>query len=458
MASTSLQQTAPGYGKIIALAIPIIIANSATPLLGLADTAIIGNVAGTEQLGAVALGALLFNFIYWGFGFLRMSTTGFVAQAAGRSDATATGNSGEILEITLRALSLGVMIGCGLLLLQWPLLHLSLIVLGASTEVENITAGYFRIRIWGAPAILSLYVLMGYMIGQGLSRMLMGVQLFLNGSNILLDLLLAGFLEMGASGIAAGTAMAEWMTLVLALFLVFRHLNSMHSGVLKTVLWKRLWQQEALSRTLSANTNLMIRTLFLLLSFAIFADQGARFSDTTLAANHILLQFISFSAFFLDGFAFVSESLVGRAIGRHNLKGFDLAVKRSSLLAAATAILLACVFMVGGNTLIQWLTNLAEVRTTASQFLPYATLYILLSFAAFQLDGIFIGATDTKALRNASVLATLGFIGLSTLLIPTLQNSGLWIAFIGFVVLRALALLCYFPRLRDQLTAPTHID
>ncbi|MGB3623106.1 MAG: MATE family efflux transporter, partial [Ketobacter sp.] len=198
---------APTYAQITVLAIPIIIANSATPLLGLADTAVIGNLAGTAELGAVALGSLLFNFIYWGFGFLRMSTTGFVAQASGQND------PGEVIAVTSRALLLAVLIGAVLLILQWPLVTLGLSLLGASDEVEQITHSYFQIRIWGAPAILSLYVLMGYLIGQGLSRLLLIVQLFLNGINIALDILFAGYLHWGAEGIAAGTAIAEWLTL-----------------------------------------------------------------------------------------------------------------------------------------------------------------------------------------------------------------------------------------------------
>ncbi|MGC1511064.1 MATE family efflux transporter [Ketobacter sp. MCCC 1A13808] len=436
---------APTYAQITVLAIPIIIANSATPLLGLADTAVIGNLAGTAELGAVALGSLLFNFIYWGFGFLRMSTTGFVAQASGQND------PGEVIAVTSRALLLAVLIGAVLLILQWPLVTLGLSLLGASDEVEQITHSYFQIRIWGAPAILSLYVLMGYLIGQGLSRLLLIVQLFLNGINIALDILFAGYLHWGAEGIAAGTAIAEWLTLIVALTLVYRHYR-LHFGIpLQNLSRSSLWNMSKIRSTLSANSNLMVRTLFLLLSFAVFADQGARFGNTTLAANHILLQFISFSAFFLDGFAFVTESLVGKAAGRRQQTAFDLAVKRSTLLAAVTAMGLAAGIAVTGHALIDRLTDIESIRTTAKAYLPFVVVYVLLSFAAFQLDGIFIGTTSTTALRNASVLATLGFLLLSSLLIPPMANQGLWIAFTGFVVLRALFLGCYMPSLRRQL-------
>ena len=436
-----MNNTSTGYRHILVLTWPIILANSATPLLGLADTAIIGNLAGAAHLGAIALGALIFNFIYWGFGFLRMSTTGFVAQASGRDDQTA------ILETTLRALCMGLIIGVALLALQWPIIRLTLSLFGASAEVETISAQYFSIRIWGAPATLGLYALMGYCIGQGLSRRLLLIQLALNGMNIGLDLLLAGHFKMGAAGIALGTAISEWVVLFLALAMVIRHFNRENRTLnlsFATLPWKALFQPDKIKPVLQANINLMIRTLFLLLGFAVFTDQGARFGDTTLAANHILLQFISFSAFFLDGFAFTCESLAGKALGQQNRSLFLLIVRRSSELAAGTALLLAAGILLWGTHLLHWLTDLSQVQATAQSFLPFCALYVVLSFAAFQLDGLFIGTTTTVPLRNASVMATSGFILLCLLLIPILSNQGLWIAFIGFVVLRAIFLGAYF--------------
>jgi len=435
--------TTPGYGAILQLTWPIILANSATPLLGLADTAVIGNVAGTAHLGAIALGALLFNFIYWGFGFLRMSTTGFVAQAAGRNDAVA------IVEILLRALVMALAIGTLLWLLQWPLLHSALALFGASDEVESIAAEYFSLRIWGAPATLGTYVLTGYLIGQGLSRQLLLTQLTLNGLNILLDLLFAGHFKLGASGIALGTLLAEWFTFMFALLLVVRHVRGHLAPPLSlsSINWPQLFARDKLMPLLHANGNLMIRTLFLLFGFAVFTDQGARFGDTTLAANHILLQFTYFSAFFLDGFAFVSESLAGKALGQRNRHQLLQVIQRTSLLALITALLLAAGIFLQGHALVKLLTDLPAVQQTALTYLPWCALYVMLSVAAFQLDGLFIGTTTTVPLRNASVLATSGFLLLCLLLIPSLANTGLWLAFIGFVVLRAICLGAYWGRL-----------
>lgn len=445
-------QPDPGYRRILALTWPIILANSATPLLGLVDTAIIGNLASSAHLGAIALGALMFNFIYWGFGFLRMSTTGFVAQASGRDDQDA------ILETTLRALCMGLLIGAALWLLQWPLIELTLTLFGASTEVETIAAQYFSVRIWGAPATLGSYVLMGYFIGQGLSRHLLLVQLSLNGLNIALDLLLAGVFELGATGIALGTAISEWTVFFLALGLVIRHFkgeNSTPDLSWKTLPWRTLFQADKFKPVLHANLNLMIRTLFLLLGFAVFTDQGARFGDQVLAANHILLQFISFSAFFLDGFAFTCESMAGKALGQNNRTLFLLVIRRTTALAATTALLLALGILLVGGTLVTWLTNLPPVQETALGFLPFCALYVCLSFAAFQLDGLFIGTTSTAPLRNAAILATTSFMLLCWICIPLWGNRGLWIAFVGFVLLRAIYLGRYFTPLLARLDTRT---
>lgn len=438
------QSTAPSYLKILQLTWPIILANSTTPLLGLADTAVIGNVAGTAHLGAIALGALLFSVIYWGFGFLRMSTTGFVAQASGRNDPNA------IIETFLRALIMALIIGGMLLLLQWPVIEVALSLFGASDEVETICRSYFSIRVWGAPATLGTYVLTGYMIGQGLSRALLLTQLLLNGLNIILDLLFAGHWQMGARGIALGTAIAEWSVFLIATYFVLRHLGGLTDGrsnKLAELPWRQLFVRHKLVPVLHANGNLMVRTLFLLLGFAVFTDQGARFGNTILAANHILLQFTYFSAFFLDGFAFTSESIAGQALGQGDRARFLLAIRRASLLAAGTACLLASSFLLGGNYLLNLLTDLTEVQLTARQYLPWCALYILVSVAAFQLDGLFIGTTTTQPLRNASILSSSSFILLCLVLIPALENHGLWLAFIGFVILRAVFLGAYFRRL-----------
>lgn len=428
---------APGYRQMVAMAFPIIIANSATPLLGLVDTAVIGNVGDVADLGAIALGGLLFNFLFWGFGFLRMSTSGFVAQATGRDDAL------DILATVARGLMLAITLGCMLIVLQWPLIHGAMAVFGAGEAVQETTREYFHVRIWGAPACLGLYVLMGYFIGSGATRTLLLIQVFLNGTNIVLDVIFAGWLGWGARGIAFGTVMAEWSTLLVAAALVRSALRTeilLHGSRLGAA----LMDVTQLVRNLRSNGDIFLRTLALLLGFAIFTDQGARFGDATLAANHILLQLVSFSAFFLDGFAYTTEALVGRAYGRGDRRIFAAVVKRSFVLAAGTAVMLAALLLAAGPFFIDLLTDLESVRALAERYLPFCALYVLVSFAAFQLDGIFIGTTRSRALRNASVVATLLFAAVVFPLAWVWGNVGLWAGFILFVMLRAAALGSYY--------------
>ncbi len=434
----------PGRRAVIAIAWPIVLANAAVPLLGLADTAVIGNTGTITDLGAIALGALLFNFLYWGFGFLRMGTTGFTAQADG------AGDEAEVRATLGRALLLASGLGLVLIALHRPLVDLALALFGASDEVKTLTRDYVLIRIWGAPAALAMFALMGTLIGLGRSGLLLKLQLILNGLNIALDVLFAGVFGWGVEGIALGTALAEWSTCLMALWAVSRLLRRRHTD--SDAFWtrERIFDATRLKRTLGANADIMIRTLALLFAFAFFTHQGALFGDRVLAANHILLQFVAFSAYFLDGFAFAAEVVVGRAIGARRRDVFDAAVRRSSELAAATAVLLALLVLTLGDSAIHALTSIETARETASRYLPWSALYVLLSFAAFQFDGIFIGATRTRDMRNAS-LASLVLFLLAWWPLARFGNDGLWIAFILYVLARALALGWHYPRLRASI-------
>ena len=420
---------------------PIILANAAVPLLGLVDTAVIGNFGNLAQLGAIAFGAMIFSFIYWSFGFLRMGTTGFTAQAAGARD------EAEVRATLGRALVVSVGLGLGIVLLQWPLGRIALALLDGSAEVESITRDYFTIRIWGAPATLSIFALTGCLIGLGKSRLLLLVQVFLNGLNILLDLLFAGVFGWGAEGIALGTVIAEWLAVVLAASLVFRLLRQRQTDTGSFWPWQRIVDGGKMLRLMAANTDILLRTLLLLFSFAWFINQSAQFGDAVLGANHILLQLVSFSAFFLDGYAFVTEALVGEALGAKRRGDLLVAVRRSSELAAVTAVILAVLIVCLGDLAIVALTNIETVRVAAGGALAWAGLYVLLSFPAFQLDGIFIGATRTREMRNASFVSVIAFMLAWWWLTPLFGNHGLWCAFVIYVCARALALAAYYPGL-----------
>ena len=430
------------YRYLLQKAWPIILANASVPLLGLVDTAVIGNVGSITDLGAIAFGALIFSFVYWSFGFLRMGTTGFAAQASG------AGDQQEVRAVLGRALLIALCLGVVLILIQWPIGLAAFSLLDGSAPVEAVAQQYFDIRIWGAPATLATFALMGLLIGLGKSRTLLIVQLFLNGLNILLDVWFAGILGWGASGIALGTVIAEWTTVLLAGWLVYRTLNE--RKLLTEVFWPKakIMDLSALLKTASANLDIMLRTLILVFSFAFFINQSAKFGDTVLASNHILLQLIAFSAFFLDGYAFVVEALVGGAIGAKRSDVFDLAVRRSTVLALITAILLALVIALVGDIAVMLMTDISSVRLAANQLLPFAALYVLFSFAAFQLDGIFIGASFTRQMRDAAALSIAVYFIAWWALSDQHGIQGLWGAMIIYVVARAVALLLFYPSLR----------
>ncbi len=433
--------------KIVALAWPIVLANASVPLLGLVDTAVIGNAGTTEELGAIALGVLIFNFLYWGFGFLRMGTTGFTAQASGAGDEL------EVRATLGRALLLSSCLGVGLILLKNPVGAVALRLLGADPATEAFTASYFLLRIWGAPASLGIFAVLGSFLGVGRTDHLLRTQLFLNGLNAALDLLFAGVLGMGVRGIALGTVIAEWATFGLCLLLANSIMRNRTREGEEFWPWARIRDARRIVRTLAANGDIMVRTLFLIMGFAWFTNQGARLGAEVLAANHILLQLVSLSAYLLDGYANATEILVGRAVGTRKRAAFDRATRAATELAAATAAVLGLAVLLLGPTAVSLLTDLTPVRELAGHYLPWTAAYVAASFAAFQLDGIFIGATATKEMRNASILSFGAFYAASRVLTPHLGNEGLWLAFLLYVITRALTLGLFYPKLRRSAAA-----
>lgn len=427
------------YLYIIKLAIPIIIANASVPLLGLVDTATIGQTASAADLGAIALAALIFSFVYWGFGFLRMGTTGFISQAVGANDTR------EMHALLFRTVFLGAAIGLLLVLLQKLIGEFSVYLLSASDDIKDLVKEYFYIRIWGAPATLITFSLLGTLIGMGWTKRLLWVQLFLNGLNIVFNISFVVGLGMGVKGIALGTVLAEWLALFFACYVVFQKLDIKKPVERFQQLKTQIFDRNKIVALFKVNSDIMVRTLALLSGFAWFANQGAKFGDFTLAANHVLLQFVTLSAFFLDGFAHVVEMLAGNAFGARNKEAFILQVRQSSVLAGITAVILALLVFVFSDMAIPLLTKDLKVQTIASTYKNYAVLYILFSFVAFQLDGVFLGVTKSKEMRNATIAAFVAFVSAGLFLTNHYNNTGLWVAFVFYVVVRALALGFYYP-------------
>lgn len=435
------------YIRIIKLAFPVILANASVPLLGLADTAAIGQTGAAVDLGAIALASLIFNFVYWGFGFLRMGTTGFISQAAGAND------KDEMHALLFRAVLLGALIGLLLIILQRLIGETAVSLLKASDEIKVLVKDYFYIRIWGAPATLITFTLLGTFIGMGWTKHLLFVQLFLNGLNILLNVLFVVGYDLGVRGIAFGTIIAEWTTLFFASYLLLKKMQL--QGIFQRLqqLRSRVFDKEKLIGLFKVNGDIMIRTLALLSGFAWFANQGADFGDRVLAANHVLLQFVSLSAFFLDGYAHVAEMLTGKAYGAKDKTYFIEQVRHSSVLAGITALILAGSIYALSDLLIPLLTKDIQVQAIASAHSLYAAIYIAVSFLAFQLDGVFIGVTKSMEMRNATLMALFVFIGSALLLTTPYGNVGLWISFIIYVIARALMLGIYYPKILHEMTA-----
>lgn len=429
------------YKTIIRLAIPIILANASAPLLGLVDTTTIGQTGTAADLGAIALATLVFSFVYWTFGFLRMGTTGFIAQANGREDRE------EVISVVYRSVLLGLIIGVLLILFQYFIGNLAIWLMSASEEVKALVKEYFYIRIWGAPATLITYSLLGALIGLGWTKQLLWIQLLLNGLNIGLNILFVVGFGLGIKGIALGTLLAEWIALFFAWYLLSKNLKLQHPIERLKELWQRIIEKTKLIAIFKVNSDIMIRTFALLSGFAWFADQGAKFGDTTLAANHVLLQFVSMSAFFLDGFAHVSEMLSGKSIGAKDKVGFLKQIKESTLLAGFTAAFLGLAIIFLAPHMISIITKESQVQQIAQDYAVFAGIYILFSFVAFQLDGIFIGATRSKEMRNASIISLLVLIGIGLILTSLWDNTGLWLAFIIYIIARGTSLGLYMPKL-----------
>jgi MATE family multidrug resistance protein len=425
------------HRKVWMLAGPIIISNISVPLVGAVDTAVVGRLPEPQAMGAVALGALIFSFLFWGFGFLRMGTTGFVARALGANDQQAL--SDTLLRVLLLALILGLLI----ILLSHPVIGFALYLLESSVAVEQLTASYAGIRIWSAPATLLIYVFTGVFIGMHNTARAFVLQLILNISNMLLDILFVIGFGWGVEGVALATIIAEY----LAVFCGFMLLREPVMTAIKQFDWHRLVERHALAQLMSANGNIFIRTLCLVFSFAYFTALSAKMGEVVLAANAILMHLQSIMAYGLDGFAHAAEALTGSAYGAGRRKQFSRSVKLTSLWALIMAGLVSLIYLVFGELILGWFTNIDSVLDTAAVYLPWMIISPLISIWSFQLDGIFIGAGHTREMRNAMVFSMLAYLLLLTVLIPWWGNHGLFLGLSLFMVIRALALGYYYPKI-----------
>lgn len=432
--------------QVFAQSWPIILANAAIGLTGLVDTFVIGRFSTTSALAGMGLGAAIYATIYWGFGFLRMTTAGLSAQAEGAEDENA-------VQLHLyRAVPLGMALGFVILVLQILLIPLALYVFTADPSIETSAAIYVKARLWGLPAYLGLIAIMGWFIGLGRARHALAMQIVLNGVNILLSFLFVGGLSLGLQGVAWATAIAEWLGLACGIMLAVNVLTK--RGGVRRALWRAqsLLDAAELGRLGRANGNIFIRTAALTLGFSFFSNAAAGQGETFLAAHHIHLQFITLSAFILDGFANTAEAAVGAAYGARSRDRFSRAVRLTSEFAFIFGFICAAVIFLAGYLGVSLITKDAAVLDTALKYLPYCALAPLLGAAAFQLDGVFIGTTRTREMRNAGI-AALGIYLIAHFALPVLsggETSGhtIWTAFLIYYLARAATLLYYYPRVR----------
>jgi MATE family multidrug resistance protein len=422
------------HRKVWMLAGPIILSNISVPLVGAVDTAVVGHLPGPQAIGAVAIGALIFSFLYWGFGFLRMGTTGFVAQAYG------AGDWNGLADTLLRVLLLALVLGLVTILVAAPLIDFAFYLIDSSTQVEGLAREYAVIRIWSAPAVLGVYAFTGIFIGMHNTRGAFVMQLILNISNVLLDLLFVLVFDWGVEGVALASVIAEYLALLVGIYLLRWPLRNARARYDRA----RLLERAALQSLFTANSNIFVRTLCMLFAFSYFTAKSAGQGEVILAANAILMHLQSIMAHGLDGFAHAVEALAGSAYGARKLAVFRRAVKLTSLWAALVALLTAAAYWLFGGAIIGLFTNIDAVIDSALLYLPWMIVAPLLSVWSFQLDGIFIGTGHTREMRNAMIFSLLGYLLLLQLVLPLLGNHGLFLGLVFFMVLRALSLLFYF--------------
>ena len=423
--------------KILNLAIPNIISNISIPLLGIVDMALMGHLESDSYIGAIALGSLIFNFIYWGLGFLRMGTSGFTAQAWGRRDLP------ETILVLSRAAFIAIVTGALLLMLQKPIEILSFLVLKGETRVEELAMAYFRIRIWAAPAALGQFALLGFFLGMQNARLPMVVLVTTNVINIGCSYLFVMKLGMESNGVALGTVIAQYSGLILAIFFFKRYFGRLfrYWSLQDTIKWEKL------KHFLLINKDIFIRTMCLVVVFSIFTARSAstdvqnESEDTILAVNSLLMQFFMFFSFLIDGFAHASEALTGKFIGANDRLSLKRSIRLLFIWGTGISIVFTLIYLLGGNVIFRALTNNAEVIANAKPYFFWVILVPMVSFTAFLWDGIFIGATAGPEMRNAMLISTLVVFFPAYILAGWFMgNHGLWLAFILFMIARGVTM------------------
>lgn len=424
--------------RFLTIALPATLAQMTTPILGLVATGAIGRLGDAVLLGAVAVGALLFDFVFWIFGSIRMGTAGLTAQALGR------GETPELRAVLLRSLLIAAAIGLALILLHLPLAHLAFLAMGASEGVHAAAALYFSVRILSAPFAIGNFALLGWLVGIARTDIGLGLQILIAGVNAVATVLLVLYWDFGIAGAATANVLAEMTGTLFGLGAAARLIGrDWHLP------WRTVLDRARLVETLAVNGDIMIRTALIMSVLLFFTAQGARHDDVTLAANAVLYNIVMVSAFFLDGFSTAAEQICGQSIGARDRAGFRRAVRMVLFWGFGFAAPATLLLMAGGGALIDLLSANPDVREVGRAFLPLAALTPLFGVAAFAYDGIYAGSTWARDMRNL-MLPAVGLFFLAWWLTLPLGNTGLWLAYLAFIAGRGIFLALRLPSLEQR--------
>lgn len=418
----------PTSQRILHIAIPSIISNITVPLLGLIDVTIVGHLGSASYIGAIAVGGMLFNMIYWIFGFLRMGTSGLTAQAYGAHDLK------EVTRILLRSTSISLMLALALLILQYPIRLIAFELIDTSAEVQQLATLYFHICIWGAPATLGLYSFAGWFIGMQNSRFPMFIAITQNIVNIVASLLFVFVFGMKVEGVALGTLIAQYAGLFMAYLLWLRYYRPLRKYISR----KQLFTHDAMKRLFQVNRDIFLRTLCLVAVTVFFTSTGAAFGDVVLAVNTLLMQLFTLFSYIMDGFAYAGEALTGKYIGAGNRQELQRTIRHLFGWGIALSLAFTLLYGIGGKEFLGLLTNEQSVISASGDYFYWVLAIPLAGFAAFLLDGICIGATSTHIMLKAMVVASGSFFLIYYSLHNVLNNHALWLGFIVYLALRGI--------------------
>ena len=435
-------QGAVTYRRVARIALPIVLSNATVPILGAVDTGVVGQLGEAALIGAVGVGALILTALYWVFGFLRMGTSGLAAQAHG------AGQRGEVAALLTRGLMIGFAAGLVLVALQAPLFGAAFRLSPASAEVETLARDYMQIRVFSAPAMIALFAMTGWLIALERTGAVLAIQVLMNLLNIVLDLVFVLALGWGVEGVAWATFIAEWSGLAFGFWFCRDAF-----GVPAWRDWPRVFDPARLRRMASVNGDILLRSLMIETIMVSFMFWGSDFGDVTLAANQVLLHFLHITSNALDGFAFAAEALVGQAVGARAPMGVRRAAIVSSRFGLGCVVLLALGFAVLGGPIVDLMAKVPEVQAAARDYLPWMVAAPLVGVAAWMLDGVFVGATRTRDMRNMMAVSLVVYGLAAVALVPVFGNHGLWIALLASFVARGVTLGLRYPALEASARA-----